>query len=348
MSFLFLLSSGLFLGWSLGANDAANVFGTAVGSRMVRFRTAALICGVFIVMGATWGGGGTARTLGRLGEVNALGGAFTVALAAALATFWMTRLKIPVSTSQSIVGAIIGWNFYTARATDSSVLGTIVLTWVACPVVSGLLAVGLYLVCRWWLKRTRIHLLSLDQYTRGGLLVAGAFGSYSLGANNIPNVVSVFVADNPFSGLTVGGLAFSGDQILFFLGGLAIAVGVFTYSERVMTTVGSGVFRLAPIPALLVVLAHSLTLFLFSSQKLENLLASLGLPTIPLVPVSSSQAVIGAILGIGLIKGRRNINTDVLVKIGAGWVATPVLAGLLAYFLLFFVENVFGQRIDLP
>ena len=49
---LIFLTSGLFLGWSLGANDAANVFGTAVGSRMVRFTTAALICGVFVVLGA--------------------------------------------------------------------------------------------------------------------------------------------------------------------------------------------------------------------------------------------------------------------------------------------------------
>ncbi len=45
---LFFLSSGLFLGWSLGANDAANVFGTAVGTRMVRFATATLICSVFV------------------------------------------------------------------------------------------------------------------------------------------------------------------------------------------------------------------------------------------------------------------------------------------------------------
>ncbi|MGB1791576.1 MAG: hypothetical protein ACPHFX_04835, partial [Paracoccaceae bacterium] len=44
---LLFLSSGLFLGWALGANDAANVFGTAVGTRMVNFRTAAIICSVF-------------------------------------------------------------------------------------------------------------------------------------------------------------------------------------------------------------------------------------------------------------------------------------------------------------
>lgn len=52
---LFFLTSGLFLGWSLGANDAANVFGTAVGSRMIRFTTAAVICSVFVVLGAVIG-----------------------------------------------------------------------------------------------------------------------------------------------------------------------------------------------------------------------------------------------------------------------------------------------------
>ena len=43
MTFFIFLSSGLFLGWSLGANDASNVFGTAVGTKMVSFKTAAVI-----------------------------------------------------------------------------------------------------------------------------------------------------------------------------------------------------------------------------------------------------------------------------------------------------------------
>jgi len=49
------LSAGLFMGWSLGANDAANIFGTAVGTRMIRFSTAAIICSIFIIIGTVAG-----------------------------------------------------------------------------------------------------------------------------------------------------------------------------------------------------------------------------------------------------------------------------------------------------
>jgi len=68
----------------------------------------------------------------------------------------------------------------------------------------------------------------------------------------------------------------------------------------------------------------------------------MGLPPIPLVPVSSTQVVVGAVLGIGLYKGVRNINLKVLGSIASGWITTPVAAGLLSFFLLFFVKNLFG------
>lgn len=345
MEIILFLSSGLFLGWSLGANDAANVFGTAVGTRMVKFRTAALVCSVFVVLGATISGAGAAHTLGRLGAVNALAGSFTVALASALTTFWMTRLHMPVSTSQAIVGAILGWNLYSASTTDASSLSRIVSTWVACPLISGFIAVVLFILVRAAVDRLKPHLLELDAGTRLGLLLAGAFGSYSLGANNIANVMGVFVPDNPFTDLHVFGLfTVTGVQQLFFLGAVAIAVGVFTYSDRVMGTVGGGLARISPVPALVIVLAQSLTLFLFASEGLEHFLASHGLPTVPLVPVSSSQAVVGAIVGISLFRGG-GIRYRVLGEISLGWVATPLLAGVVAFFLLFFVENVFDQTV---
>src|SRR5690554_7765226 len=106
---LFYISSGLFLGWSLGANDAANLFGTAVGARMVKFSTAAIVASLFVIIGAVVSGSGASETLNELGEITTMAGAFIVALAAAFTVFWMTRLGLPVSTSQAIVGGIIGW-----------------------------------------------------------------------------------------------------------------------------------------------------------------------------------------------------------------------------------------------
>ena len=130
---VFLLG-GLFLGWSLGANDAANVFGTAVGTRMVQFKTAAIICSVFVILGAIISGSGTTETLGKLGSINALPGAFSACVAAGLSVYLMTKLGLPVSTTQAIVGAIIGWNLYTGSSTNIQVLITILGTWVLCPI----------------------------------------------------------------------------------------------------------------------------------------------------------------------------------------------------------------------
>ena len=125
---LIFLSSALFLGWSLGANDAANVFGTAVGSRMVSFTKAAFICGIFVILGAVVSGAGAAQTLGKLGSINAIGGSFMAALAAGLTVYWMTRLGLPVSTTQAIIGSIMGWNFFSDSYTDLSSLFKILKT----------------------------------------------------------------------------------------------------------------------------------------------------------------------------------------------------------------------------
>ena len=346
ISVLLFLSSGLFLGWALGANDAANVFGTAVGTRMIRFSTAAVICSVFLILGAVFSGSGTTETLGKLGAIDTLAGAFMTAFAAALAVHLMTMAGLPVSTTQAIVGAIIGWNLFSHTQTDPAALAKILSTWVICPILSALIAMLLFKATTAALARAKLHLLRTDAYTRLGLLVAGAFGSYSLGANNIANVMGVFVPASPFTDYSFAGLfTFSSSQQLFLIGAIAIGVGVMTYSKRVMMTVGGGLMPLSPITAWVVVMAHSIVLFLFASQGLESFLAEMGLPTIPLVPVSSSQAVVGAVLGIAILKGGRGIRWRVLGGIGAGWVATPVIAGVVCFIGLFFLQNVFDQRV---
>ncbi len=347
--FAFFLSSGLFLGWSLGANDASNVFGTAVGAKMIKFRTAAIYCSIFIILGAVISGAGASNTLEKLGSINAPGGAFVVAFAAALSVYLMTLARFPVSTSQAIVGAIIGWNFFSGALTDVDSLTKIVLTWILCPVLSALFAIFFYKLIVFIIQSFKIHMFRLDRYTRNGLLLAGIFGSYSLGANNIANVMGVFIPVSPFSDISVFGLFnLSAAQQLFCFGGVAIAVGVLTYSKRVMATVGSGIMDLSPVAALVAVWSHSIVLFLFSSQGLEAFLRSHGLPSIPLVPVSSSQAIVGAVIGMGLLKGGKSINWHIVGGISSGWIITPVIAALISFVSLFFMQNVFMQETYRP
>ena len=105
---------------------------------------------------------------------------------------------------------------------------------------------------------------------------------------------------------------------------------------------------MTPLAALTVVVAQTVVLFLFSSQGLQNFLHNHNLPTLPLVPVSSTQAVIGAILGIGLLKGGKGINWGITGKIMLGWVVTPLMAMLICFVCLFFLENVFNQTVFIP
>ncbi|MCX6164348.1 MAG: inorganic phosphate transporter, partial [Ignavibacteriae bacterium] len=155
----FLLTSGLFLGWSLGANDAANIFGTAVSTRMLKFRVAAGIACVFIIIGAMVDGAGATHTLGVLGDVNALAGSFTVALAAAVAVTLLIRRGLPVSVSQAIVGAIIGWNIFTASPTDIKSLINIVIIWIVNPALACGFSFLIFNALKYIVAKSKIHML---------------------------------------------------------------------------------------------------------------------------------------------------------------------------------------------
>ncbi len=347
--FAIFLSSGLFLGWSLGANDAANVFGTAVGTRMISFRKAAIYCGIFVILGAVISGAGAAETLGEFGAVNAVAGAFVVALAAAVTVYWLTVLGYPVSTTQAIVGAIIGWDLFAGAAIDYWALEKIVLSWVMSPILAAIFSALLYKLIAYMITHARISMFNLDALTRAGLMLAGIAGAYALGANNIANVVGIFIPISPLADISLLGLfRLSGAQQLFFIGAAAIAVGTFTYGKRVMLTVGEGITEMSPVAALVAVLANALVLFLFASQELERFLLGSGLPSFPLVPVSSSQAIVGAVIGIALVKGGRGIRWRMLGEITGAWMLTPLVAVVISFIALFFLQNVFQQKTFLP
>ena len=321
---IFFLTSGLFLGWSLGANDASNVFGPAVGSKLITFRTAAIVASIAMVLGAVLQGSGTSMTLNQLGSVNAVGGSFTVALAAAITAYMMIKLSLPVSTTQAIVGAIIGWNFFIGNKTNPIVLGKIASAWVLGPILGAIFSIALYAALKAIKKRVNVHLIRFESFLRGSMIVVGAFCAYSLGANNIANVMGVFIPSFNLEPLKIGIITLSSKQQLFLLGGISIVVGIATYSKKVMKTLGNNLLDLTTEAALFVTLAQSLVLFIFSS---------------------SSQVIVGCIMGIGIYKGIYNINFKLLGGIALGWVTTPVIAGVISYLTLFFMRNTFNVNV---
>jgi len=343
---LFYLTSGMFMGWSLGANQMGNIFGAAVGTQMVSFRTAAIIASIFFIIGSVFGGGGAAATVGKLGDIKELAGAFVAALAAALSVFLVTKAGVPVSTTQATVGSIIGWSLFKGAPIDPEIISKIVLAWVMSPLLSGVFAMCLMTFVKWYLRRFPIPLLKLDTYVRMALIVTGAFGAYSSGANNIGNVMGVFVNASPFKDINIFNVyTLSSVQQLFLVGGIAIAVGIFTYSYKTIATVGKNLLDLTPLSAWVVVTAHSVVLFVFASRSLKDFLESMGLPSLPLVPVSSSEAIIGAIVGIALLRKGRGLKWKSLKKVAYGWLTSPIISISVSFIMMFVMQNLFNQKV---
>jgi len=299
------LSSGAFLGWALGSNDAANVFGTGVSTGLVRFRTATILIAVFVILGAVLEGPKCMLTLNELSSLGS-GMAFCATLAAALVICAASIYGLPASSSQAIVGAIFFIGLTNGTA-DSRVLAKIFLAWAATPLCAALLSLLLYRVLALLLQPllTRLHWRTFA--LRTGILLAGCYGSYSLGSNNVANVTAVYVSSGSLTALQAS-----------VIGGVAIAVGVLTYSKKVMLTVGQGIFALDSFSAFITVLTLALSSHLFTQIG---------------VPVSSTQAVVGAVIGIGLLKDLHSLNLRTLGTIVFAWIVTPLASGLICVIL---------------
>jgi len=305
------LSGGILLGWALGANDAANVFGTAVASRMVRYRTATIVAAGFIVLGALAQGQAGFRTLGGLTVQTARTAMIVTAVAGATVLLIMALFRLPVSSSQAVIGAILGMGLYTApREVQWSGLIKVVTCWVGTPVGAAVVAAALYPSLGRLFDRMRLNPIGRSILLRSLLLAGGAYGAYALGANNVANVTGVFYGTGVLEG------ADNSPLLLAMIGGASIAAGVLTFGRAVMLTVGRRLVQLGAFSALVAVLAEAVTVHVY---------AMIG------VPVSASQAVVGAVLGIGLVKSPRTIHAGVLMRILFAWVVTPVWAGALCF-----------------
>ena len=101
------LIGGIFLGWGLGSNDCANIFGTGVAANVIRFRTAIILTSIFLIIGALLEGHKSMDTVGEMSKITDTA-AFIATLSAGLSMALFSYLSLPVSASQAIMGAVLG------------------------------------------------------------------------------------------------------------------------------------------------------------------------------------------------------------------------------------------------
>ena len=401
--------AGLYMAWAIGANDVANSMGTSVGSGAITIGGAIVIAAVFEFLGAFLAGGEVTSTIRKgIIDAEAIGhdpdllvvGMLSALLAAAV---WLTVASVfgwPVSTTHSIVGAIIGFAVIAigVEAVHWWSVAAIAASWVVTPAIAGVISFFIvlsvqrlifdksdpaYFACRYvpfyifaavfitsavtfvkGLKHVgldlsmpialiyslmfasiiavagrllinRLGFRSLEFPTGrqsrfddvervfGILMIVTASGmAFAHGSNDVANAIGPVAAI--IGVVSTGGVAAKSviPVWVLFLGASGIVVGLATFGYRVMATIGRKITELTPSRGFAAELAAASTVVVASGTGL---------------PVSTTQTLVGAVLGVGLARGVGELEFGVVRTIFVSWVVTLPVGAVVAvmfYYLL--------------
>jgi inorganic phosphate transporter, PiT family len=394
---------GFFMAYGVGANDVANAMGTSVGSKALTIKQAIFIAAIFEFAGAYLAGGSVTSTI-RGGITDAsffvdtpelmAFGMIAALLAAASWLIVASYFGWPVSTTHSIVGAIIGFAAVGVGfdAVHWDKVGGIVGSWVVTPMLAGVLAYMFFMsaqrlifdtdnplanakkyvpfymgfaafvmtlvTVQKGLKHVGLHLTTADGYYISAAIavVVGLIGkvvisklkfdpaadkkmqfnnverifgvlmittaccmAFAHGSNDVANAIGPLAA--VVSVVSSGGEIASKAQLAWWilpLGAVGIVIGLATLGARVIQTVGTAITHLTPSRGFAAELSAASTVVIASGAGL---------------PISTTQTLVGAVLGVGLARGIAALNLGVVRNIFISWVITlPVGAGLAIVF----------------
>jgi len=397
-------AAGLYMAWNIGANDVANGMASAVGAKAITLRQAVFIAGILDFVGAAFIGSHVTSAIRKnIVDPSVLSDPTTVSLGllAALlaASFWVffaTWRQLPVSTTHSVVGAMIGFGLITGGLSVIrwTKVMLIVLSWIISPFFASLLAFLMFRFIRnrilsrpdMFVKALRwspffvgltffIIALSLMLKTPlgsrlgiglgNGLLmsfviaaVMGGIGRWTVektvlkrgeegveeifrrlqvltscyvalahGANDVANAMG------PLAGIYIIYMTQGVSPevpvpfLLLAFGGFGIALGVVTWGHRVIETVGTKITTLTNTRGFAVD---------FGTATCVLIASKLGLP------VSTTHAAVGAVVGVGLARGVDAVDFRVVWKICLYWVITLPVAALTCMMIYKFLEAVFA------
>lgn len=327
---MILLALGFLLAFvmsmNLGGNDAANPTSAAVGSGVLTLRRALLFFGIFVFFGAVLQGSMVMKTIGKgiVPEIDVVG-AFAIILSANIWIFLATMRGMAISTTHSIICAVIGYGLveFGISGINFSVLGTIVLSWVASPLCSLALAYILFKMIDIYTNRN--DGAKLQKFFKILLIGSLCFSAYSFGANDVANATGVYITIASKMGQVPDSVAM---VELAIFGTIGIVLGAFIFGPKVIRTLAFRVTRLDLPTGLAASLSNAMVVYLFTT--VPYILSGYGLP------ISTSYAAVGAILGAS-IAAKKRLSKSTSVYLISYWLVTVpaniLLSGAVVYII---------------
>lgn len=176
---------GLFMAWGIGANDVANAMATSVGSKALTLKRAVIIAAIFEFTGAFLAGGHVTSTI-RKGIIDAdllsstpeilVFGMLAALLAAGIWLLVATRFGLPVSTTHSIIGAIVGFAAVGVgmEAVKWGKVGSIAASWVVSPLIAGILSFALFRSVQYFILNSSDQMKNARRYVPVYIFLTGA------------------------------------------------------------------------------------------------------------------------------------------------------------------------------
>ena len=403
---------GFVMAWGIGANDVANAMGTSVGAKAITLKQAILIAMVFEFAGAYLAGGEVTSTI-RKGIIDAgyfvdtpdylvigmIGSLLAAGIWLAVASYY----GWPVSTTHSIIGAIVGFTAVgvSVDAVQWIKIGGIVGSWVVTPAISGLIAILIFLSAKklifdratplvYAIKYVPIYMglagfiMALVTIKKGlkhvglgltpemGYVVSICIGitvgiigmlvikrlhtekaltyheqqssiervfavlmvltaccmAFAHGSNDVANAIGPLAA--VVSVVSNGGEIKTDAALAWWilpLGGIGIVAGLALFGHRVMKTIGKGITHLTPSKGFAAELAAATTVLIASGTGL---------------PISTTQTLVGAVLGVGIIQGVAALNGKVVKSIIVSWIVTLPAGATLSIIFFFSLKAIFS------
>ncbi len=320
--YAFLVLVVVFFAMNMGASGVAPSFAASYGSRLIKRNVAMILFGLFVIIGASALGNNVALTLGKglvPKEHISFDAVLIILSSASVSLFIANILKIPQSTSQVTVGAVVGVGLYMGQLSTKVLLCKIIPMWVILPLSAYVLTFLLY-------RRIyppghdNLHIyekmFANEKKLKASLLVTSCYVAFAIGTNNVANAV---------------GPLFGAGIIEIWLGLILIAplfgLGAWVMGDGPLETVGREIVPIGKVSGALVAFVTA-TLLIFASM--------LG------IPQSLVQLNLASIFAISAVKNGHKYTLDqhLTKKTFIVWVVTPVLSVVMAYALsAFFLKR---------